>query len=68
MFRSSTRRHRLRRELKNTHTNDTLSTRSIRFVCRQLNSREPRVVYACATARGEEEKLQQDCIDCTTRT
>jgi elongation factor G len=47
-------------KLKNTHTNDTLSTREhpVRFP--QIAFPEPRVVYAVhATARGEEEKLQQ---------
>jgi elongation factor G len=47
-------------KLKNTHTNDTLSTREHPVRLPAIAFPEPRVVYAVhATARGEEEKLQQ---------
>ena len=47
-------------KLKNTHTNDTLSTREHPVRLPEIAFPEPRVVYAVhATARGEEEKLQQ---------
>jgi elongation factor G len=47
-------------KLKNTHTNDTLSTREHPVRLPGVDFPEPRVVYAVhATARGEEEKLQQ---------
>ncbi|HEX2723541.1 MAG TPA: elongation factor G [Gemmatimonadaceae bacterium] len=47
-------------KLKNTHTNDTLSTREHPVRLPTIEFPEPRVVYAVhATARGEEEKLQQ---------
>ncbi|MBA3342611.1 MAG: elongation factor G [Gemmatimonadaceae bacterium] len=47
-------------KLKNTHTNDTLSTREHPVRLPGVEFPEPRVVYAVhATARGEEEKLQQ---------
>ncbi|HEX5576835.1 MAG TPA: GTP-binding protein, partial [Gemmatimonadaceae bacterium] len=47
-------------KLKNTHTNDTLSTREHPVRLPDIAFPEPRVVYAVhATARGEEEKLQQ---------
>jgi elongation factor G len=47
-------------KLKNTHTNDTLSTREHPVRLPEIEFPEPRVVYAVhATARGEEEKLQQ---------
>ncbi|HKY98729.1 MAG TPA: elongation factor G [Gemmatimonadaceae bacterium] len=47
-------------KLKNTHTNDTLSTREHPVRLEQIAFPEPRVVYAVhAAARGEEEKLQQ---------
>ncbi len=47
-------------KLKNTHTNDTLSTRDHPVRLPAIAFPEPRVVYAVhATARGEEEKLQQ---------
>jgi len=47
-------------KLKNTHTNDTLSTREHPVRLPSIDFPEPRVVYAVhAVARGEEEKLQQ---------
>ncbi|HVF41041.1 MAG TPA: elongation factor G, partial [Gemmatimonadaceae bacterium] len=47
-------------KLKNTHTNDTLSTREHPVRLPGVEFPEPRVVYAVhATARGDEEKLQQ---------
>ena len=47
-------------KLKNTHTNDTLSTREHPVRLPGIEFPEPRVVYAVhATARGDEEKLQQ---------
>lgn len=47
-------------KLKNTHTNDTLSTREHPVRLPSIEFPEPRVVYAVhALARGEEEKLQQ---------
>lgn len=47
-------------KLRNTHTNDTLSTREHPVRLPAIAFPEPRVVYAVhATARGEEEKLQQ---------
>jgi elongation factor G len=47
-------------KLKNTHTNDTLSTREHPVRLPAIEFPESRVVYAVhATARGEEEKLQQ---------
>jgi elongation factor G len=47
-------------KLRNTHTNDTLSTREHPVRLPSIAFPEPRVVYAVhATARGEEEKLQQ---------
>lgn len=47
-------------KLKNTHTNDTLSTREHPVRLPDIEFPEPTVVYAIhATARGEEEKLQQ---------
>jgi elongation factor G len=47
-------------KLKNTHTNDTLSTREHPVRLPAIEFPEPRVIYAVhATARGEEEKLQQ---------
>ncbi len=47
-------------KLKNTHTNDTLSTREHPVRLPAIAFPEPRVVYAVhSTARGEEEKLQQ---------
>src|SRR5688572_8811828 len=47
-------------KLKNTHTNDTVSTREHPVRLPAIEFPEPRVVYAVhATARGEEEKLQQ---------
>jgi len=47
-------------KLRNTHTNDTLSTRDHPVRMPGVQFPEPRVVYAVhATARGEEEKLQQ---------
>jgi len=47
-------------KLKNTHTNDTLSTREHPVRLPAIEFPEARVVYAVhATARGEEEKLQQ---------
>ena len=47
-------------KLKNTHTNDTLSTREHPVRLPQVAFPESRVVYAVhAAARGEEEKLQQ---------
>ena len=47
-------------KLKNTHTNDTLSTREHPVRLPGIEFPEPRVVYAVhAKARGEEEKLQQ---------
>src|SRR5215212_8748819 len=47
-------------KLKNTHTNDTLSLREHPVRLPAVEFPEPRVVYAVhATARGEEEKLQQ---------
>ncbi len=47
-------------KLKNTHTNDTLSTREHPVRLPAIEFPEPRVVYAVhATARGDEEKLQQ---------
>jgi elongation factor G len=47
-------------KLKNSHTNDTLSTREHPVRLPEIAFPEPRVVYAVhATARGEEEKLQQ---------
>ncbi len=47
-------------KLKNSHTNDTLSTREHPVRLPGIEFPEPRVVYAVhATARGEEEKLQQ---------
>ena len=47
-------------KLRNTHTNDTLSTREHPVRMPGVQFPEPRVVYAVhATARGDEEKLQQ---------
>ncbi|MDO8501373.1 MAG: elongation factor G [Gemmatimonadaceae bacterium] len=47
-------------KLKNTHTNDTLSTREHPVRLPAIEFPDPRVVYAVhAIARGEEEKLQQ---------
>lgn len=47
-------------KLRNTHTNDTLSTREHPVRLPQIEFPEPRVVFAVhATSRGEEEKLQQ---------
>ncbi len=47
-------------KLKNTHTNDTLSTREHPVRLPGIEFPEPRVIYAVhATARGDEEKLQQ---------
>ncbi|MEP6906242.1 MAG: elongation factor G, partial [Gemmatimonadales bacterium] len=47
-------------KLKNTHTNDTLSTREHPVRLPSIEFPDPRVVYAVhATARGDEEKLQQ---------
>ena len=47
-------------KLKNTHTNDTLSTREHPVRLPEVAFPESRVVYAVhSTARGEEEKLQQ---------
>ena len=47
-------------KLRNTHTNDTLSTREHPVRLPDIEFPEPTVVYAIhATARGEEEKLQQ---------
>jgi elongation factor G len=47
-------------KLKNSHTNDTLSTREHPVRLPEIAFPEPRVVYAVhATARGEVEKLQQ---------
>jgi elongation factor G len=47
-------------KLKNTHTNDTLSTREHPVRLPGIEFPDPRVVYAVhATARGDEEKLQQ---------
>ncbi len=47
-------------KLKNTHTNDTLSTREHPVRLPTVAFPEPRVVYAVhAAGRGEEEKLQQ---------
>ena len=47
-------------KLRNTHTNDTLSTREHPVRMPGVKFPEPRVVYAVhATARGDEEKLQQ---------
>ncbi|MEO5580644.1 MAG: elongation factor G, partial [Gemmatimonadaceae bacterium] len=46
-------------KLRNTHTNDTLSTREHPVRMPGVKFPEPRVVYAVhATARGDEEKLQ----------
>lgn len=46
-------------KLRNTHTNDTLSTRAHPVRMPEIKFPEPRVVYAVhATARGEEDKLQ----------
>jgi len=47
-------------KLKNTHTNDTLSTREHPVRLPGIEFPDPRVVYAVhAIARGDEEKLQQ---------
>lgn len=47
-------------KLRNTHTNDTLSTREHPVRLHQIRFPEPVVHFAVrATARGEEEKLQQ---------
>jgi elongation factor G len=47
-------------KLRNTHTNDTLSTREHPVRLPQIRFPEPLVTFAVkATARGEEEKLQQ---------
>ena len=47
-------------KLKNTHTNDTLSTREHPVRLPGIDFPDPRVVYAVhATTRGDEEKLQQ---------
>ncbi len=47
-------------KLRNTHTNDTLSTREHPVRMPGVKFPEPRVIYAVhATARGDEEKLQQ---------
>ncbi len=47
-------------KLRNSHTNDTLSTREHPVRLPEIAFPEPRVVYAVhAAARGEEEKLQQ---------
>ena len=47
-------------KLKNTHTNDTLSTREHPVRLPQVDFPEPRVVFAIhAKARADEEKLQQ---------
>jgi elongation factor G len=47
-------------KLKNTHTNDTLSTREHPVRLPAIEFPDPRVIYAVhATARGDEEKLQQ---------
>lgn len=47
-------------KLKNTHTNDTLSTREHPVRMPEIEFPDPRVVYAVhATARGDEDKLQQ---------
>ncbi len=47
-------------KLKNTHTNDTLSTKEHPVRLPAIEFPEPLVVYAVhATGRGEEEKLQQ---------
>jgi elongation factor G len=47
-------------KLKNTHTNDTLSTREHPVRLPGIEFPEPTVVYAIhATTRGDEEKLQQ---------
>lgn len=47
-------------KLKNTHTNDTLSTREHPVRLPSIDFPDPRVVYAVhATTRGDEEKLQQ---------
>jgi elongation factor G len=47
-------------KLRNTHTNDTLSTREHPVRLPQIEFPEPRVVFAVhATSRADEEKLQQ---------